>query len=441
MRTITLRATAVLLALAATGASLVASTPKAAAATTVEAAATALQLSNYTVTDVSGTGDITRALTAAVLPAGGPYAPRIVHLPVGPLTLDESIHPADNVYLVADLGTTVTWRGTNGFMIRFANTTGGVYGGTWNGAGRASTTLIGVINGTVRVADVTVTRAGQYGIVARTNSTLIIRDVTATSNKIDGVHVEASHLDAAGLRATGNRRNGVQLSGKSSGVITGSVLNSNGQAVSGSTTGKIGHGLGVAASSVTVHSSSMSSNKVCGVSLSKSARVDINDSQLDHNGRHGLGTVPGTTANVSDSTVNSNGYNGVLASGSKTHVTLNGVTIANSRASGISVPSGGTATVSDSTITGSRKFNISVTRGSITFGGVGNQVNNSHRDGLLLSGSRSSGRIESLTSFTGNRGSGIVVASKAKLRMVHCTFSGNKHQIQKRSGGRVYYLD
>jgi autotransporter family porin len=440
MKMMKLRATAVLVALAATGASLVASAPHAVAETTVEAAVAAFQLSNYTVTDVSATGDITKALTAAVSSAGGPSTPRIVHLPAGALTLDESIHPANNVYLVADLGTTVTWRGTNGFMIRFANTTGGVYGGTWNGAGRASTTLIGVINGTVQVVDVTVTRAGQYGIVARTNSKLIIRDVIATSNKIDGVHVEASHLEAVDLRATGNRRNGVQLSGKSSGTITGSVLNSNGQAVSGSTTGKIGHGLGVAASSVTVYSSSMSSNKVCGVSLSKSARVDIKDSQLDHNGRHGLGTVPGTTATISDSTVNSNGYNGVLASGSKTHVTLNRVTIANARASGISVPSGGTATVSDSTITGSRKFNISVTRGSITLAGVGNKVTNGHRDGLLLSGSGAKGRIESSTSFVNNRGSGIVVASKAKLRMVHCQFSGNKHQVQKRSGGKVYNL-
>lgn len=440
MRTMTLRATAVLVALVATGASLVASAPTAAAVTTVEAAASAFGLSAYTVTEVRGTGDITKALTAAVLPAAPANQPRIAHLPAGALSLDESIHPADNVYLVADPGTTITWRGTNGFTIRFANTTGGVYGGTWNGAGRASTTLIGVINGTVQVVDVTVTRAGQYGIVARTNSTLVIRDVIATSNKIDGVHVEASHLDATGLRATGNRRNGVQLSGKSSGRITNSVLDSNGQGVSGTTTGKIGHGLGVAASSVTVVSSSMSWNKVCGVSLSRSGRVTISGgSLLDHNGRHGLGTTDGTRATISDSTVNGNGYNGVLASGKKTSVTLDRVTIANAKRSGLSVPSGGAATVKDSTITGSRKFNISVTKGSVRLTGA-NQVTNSHRDGLLLSGSGASGRIESPTSFLNNRGSGIVVASKAKLRMVRCEFSRNKHTIQKRSGGKVTYI-
>jgi hypothetical protein len=437
----TLRATAVLVALAATGASLVASAPAAASVTTVEAAASAFGLSAYTVTEVSGTGDITPALAAAVSSAGDAYEAHLVHLPAGALTLRESIHPADNIYLVADPGTTVTWRGTNGFALRFANTTGGVYGGTWNGAGRASTTLIGIIHAKVQVEDVTVTRAGGYGIVARTNSFLTIRNVIATANKIDGVHVESSHLEATGLQATSNRRNGVQLSVKSSGTITGSRLDHNGQGVSGSTTGKIGHGLGIAASSVTVVGSSMSSNKVCGVSLSKSGRVTISGgSQLDHNGRHGLGTVAGTTATISDSTVNNNGYNGVLASGSRTSVTLDHVTISNARRSGLSVPSGGRATVMDSLITGSGKFNISVTKGSVRLAGAGNQLANSHRDGLLLSGSRATGRIESPTSFLDNRGSGIVVASKAKLRMVHCEFLRNKHTIQKRSGGRVYNL-
>ncbi|HEX5335258.1 MAG TPA: right-handed parallel beta-helix repeat-containing protein, partial [Propionicimonas sp.] len=163
-------------------------------------------------------------------------------------------------------------------------------------------------------------------------------------------------------------------------------------------------------------------------------------SHLDNNGRHGLGTVAGTTATISDSTVNGNGYNGVLASGSRTSVTLAHVTIANARRSGISVPSGGAATVMDSLITGSGSFNISVTKGSVRLAGAGNQLTNSHRDGLLLSGSKATGRIESSTSFVDNRGSGIVVASKAKLRMVHCEFSGNKHPIQKRSGGKVYNL-
>ena len=68
-------------------------------------------------------------------------------------------------------------------------------------------------------------------------------------------------------------------------------------------------------------------------------------------------------------------------------------------------------------------------------------MTNSHRDGAAaLRLGQPTGRIESPTSFVNNRDSGIVVASKAKLRMVRCEFSRNKHTIEKRSGGKVTYI-
>jgi len=383
------------------------------------------------------------------------------------------VRPANYVYLVAKPGTTITWRGSDPYLLRFSNVTGGVYGGTWDGDGRSSTTVIGMGGSTVQLADLTVTHAGKYGIGAYQESTthqrssLTLRNVTTKANKVDGVHLEGSDLYASGLRSTSNRRNGVQLSSGSVGTITGSVLDLNGQAVKGSTTGKTGHGLGVASATVTVSGTSISRNKVCGVSLTGAAIASISgNSHLNHNGRHGLGTVPGVTATISDSTANDNGYNGVLASGKGTNVALQRVTIDSAKRSGLSVPSGGAATIEGSTITRGRKNDISVSakgsltllggntisgsrkhgitvseRSSIVITGAGNRVTGSHGDGLRLTGSGTTGRISASSSFVANRDSGIAVVSKASLEMVPtCYFSGNKKPVEKRSGGKVTML-
>lgn len=244
------------------------------------------------------------------------------------------------------------------------------------------------------------------------------------------------------------------------------MLDSNGQAVKGSTTGKTGHGLGVASATAFVSGTSMSKNKVCGASLTGTANVNIyGNSHLDDNGRHGLGTDAGTKATISDSSLNGNDYNGVLASGKGTDVTLRHVTIKSATRMGLSVPSGGTARVTDSLITDGRKYDISVSakgrlfllggntisasrahgitvsgRGSITISGDGNLVTGSRRDGLRLTGSGTTGRIEASTRFEANRDGGIVVVSKAKLWLVKCAFSGGKESVEKRSGGKLHNL-
>jgi len=466
MTTMTLRATAVLVALATTSASLLASVPTAAAETTVDAGAAALGLTSYTVSEVPASGDITTALKRAVAIAGTTYQANVVHLS-GRVSVSSIIHPADYVYLVADPGTTVTWRGSDGYLLRYnAGVTGGVTGGTWDGAGRSSTTLVGSAGAFVTLADLTLTHAGKYGVVGYEKSTLTLNNVTSSYNKVDGVHLEGSTLNATGLRSVYNRRNGVQLSTGSVGTISRSMLDRNGQAVSGSTDGKTGHGLGVASAVAIVTNTSLSKNKVCGASLTGSANADISGSSLDGNGRHGLGTTPGTTARLSDSTANSDGYNGVLASGSKTHVTLDRVTITAAKKMGLSVPSGGSATVTNSVIAVGKKYDISVStkgkltlaggntisasrshgitvsgKGSISISGVGNLVTGSSKDGLRITGSGTTGRIESSASLVSNRDSGIVVVSKAKLWMVpNCYFAGNKKSVEKRSGGKLYSL-
>ncbi|HSK33880.1 MAG TPA: right-handed parallel beta-helix repeat-containing protein [Propionicimonas sp.] len=467
----TLRATAVLVALATTGASLLATATIAAAETpaetTVEAAASTLGLSSYALTELTASGDITSALKSAVSTPGTSYQANVVHLPAGSVIVSATIRPANHVYLVADPGTTITWRGSDGNLLRFnAGMTGGVTGGTWDGAGRSSTTLVSLSGASVQLADLTVTDAGKHGIGAYEKSTLTLSNVTSSYNKADGVHLEGSTLVASGLRSVYNRRNGLQLSTRSVGTISASTLDRNGQAVKGSTDGKTGHGLGVASSTAVVYGTTMSRNKVCGASLADAAKVEISrDSHLDNNGRHGLGTTPGAIATITDSSLNHNGYNGALASGKGTVVTLRHVTIDWAKKMGLSVPSGGAATVSDSVITQGQKHSISVSakgkltllggntisasrsggitvsgRGSITISGAGNLVTGNRGDGLRITGSGTKGWIRASTRFAANRDSGIVVASKARLWMVVCDFSGNKRTVAKQSGGKWYRI-
>ena len=249
-----------------------------------------------------------------------------------------------------------------GFGLWFNAVNGGVYGGIWDADGRASS-VIGTKASTVRVANVTVRNAKKNGIVGYARTQLTLADVTSTGNANDGVHVaEASRLTASNVRAVKNRRNGLQLSSGASGTITDSALDNNGLAVTGSTTGKVGHGLGVASARATVTNTSMSSNKVCGASLTGSVEITLARSTLSGNGRHGVGTTAGVKATISDSVVRNNRYNGVLASGSGTHVRLASVTISGTSRHGLSVPSKGSATLQGSTITTSGRSNISVSR-------------------------------------------------------------------------------
>ncbi|MEN0069971.1 MAG: right-handed parallel beta-helix repeat-containing protein [Propionicimonas sp.] len=444
-----------------------AATARAADPETVVAAATAFGLGSYSVVPITGSGDITAELGRAAAAGPTSAAPRIVHLRAGAFTVKSSIRVGDHVYVVAEPGTTVTWGGKDGQLLWFSSlTAAGVYGGVWNGAHRGSANVLAAKSATVSLHRLTVKDASHHGIAGYLKSFLTLRDVTTTSNGTNGAYLEASRLDAIGVRATLNRRNGVQLSKGSSGTIAASYLDRNGQAVTGSTTGKVGHGLGVESSRATVTGTSMTSNKVCGASLTGSAVATFAASRLDSNGRHGLGTTAGVTATVTDSTASRNRYNGVLASGSGTRVTLQRVTIKWSKSYGLSVPSRGTAIVSDTLIHASGKINISASgrgrlallggntltgakshgiavsgKSRLTITGPGNVVQANRGNGLLVSGKGTTGQITAAVTVAQNRKNGILVNSKAKLATVDCVFSGNKgKRIAKKSGGKVTIL-
>lgn len=441
-------------------------TPAAAAVSppeTVAKAAAAFGLDSYALQSAGNGRDLTRWLTAAVTLTGQDQSPRIVHLPSGQYTVTSSIKVSSGVYLVAEKDTVVTWSGGQGQLLRFPSAgKAGVYGGTWDGGTRKDSTLIAANRATVALQALTVRNASQHGIAGYNRASLTLRDVRATSN-YNGVFLQNSTLNASGLHATLNRRNGVQLSQNSVGTIEASYLDRNGRAVKGSTTGKTGHGLGVAASQAIVTGTSLSGNKVCGTSLTDGARVELHSVTLNDNGRHGIGTTARTRAIVSDSVVRRNGYNGVLASGSGTQVELTRVGISDSAKYGLSVPSSGAASITETVIERSRISNISVSKnGRLTVGdnntilsakshgiavtgrsalhldGEGNLIQGNKGNGLLISGSKTIGTLIARVQFTKNRKNGILVKSKAKLTMVPAGFSGNKgKQVLKQSGAKV----
>lgn len=417
---------------------------------------------SYKLVRITRVGDITRELTDATKTAASADAPRMVTLPAGNLTLTTQIRVANHVYLVAEPNTTVVLKGSTGQILWFNGVSGGVYGGSWD-ASRKSANVFSTKSSAVRLSNLTVRNATKNGIATYAKSTLTMTDVTSTGNVKDGVYSEASTVNATRVRATKNRRNGLQLSAKSVGTITDSTLDSNGLAVTGTTTGKVGHGLGIASSRASVSRTTMSSNKVCGVSMTGSVSASLTRVTLSSNGRHGMGSTPGVKASLTDSVVAGNRYNGVLASGAGTQLQLTGVTITGTSRFGLSVPSKGSATLQRSTITTSGRSNISVSgRGNLTIEG-GNRVAGGRSDGitvtgkakltvsgddnrigtnagngLVISGKGTTGRIARPVQFEANRKHGIMVKVKGRLATVANSFARNKGTtIHKQSGGKV----
>lgn len=436
------------------------------ASTTVEDAAARLGIGSYTLTSVAGTGNITAELASAVAVAGSPEQAHLVYLPSGSYTVSSSIRVANRVYLVAEADTRVRLAATADQLLWFpAPVSAGVYGGDWDADGRGSSSVFAAASAQLVLEDLTVRDAGKHGIAGYRGATVNLSGVTATANKADGVHLEASRLRAVQLRATGNGRNGVQLSGGSSGTISDSTLDANGQAVSGSTTGKTGHGLGLSSASATVTGSSLSANKVCGVSTTGKASLTLTNVRADGNGRHGLGTAAALRASITDTTFIGNGYNGVLATGSGTALSLVRVQIDRSRQYGISLPSKGAVTMSASSVTGSGKSNIAASnksrltllgdnlissaaahgialasRSTLSIKGTGNQINANLGNGLMLSDKGTSGRISATVSYSGNRGAAVLVRKKAKLSQVAGSYTANRRAVVTSKGGKITTL-
>lgn len=438
-------------------------TPSAHAAA-IDGAPAALGITgDYQLVRIGRVGDVTRELTDAAKTAGTAGKPRVVTLPAGNLTVTAQIRVANHVYVVAEPNTTVTLAAHTGQILWFNQVTGGAYGGNWNASGK-SANVIGAKSSTLRLTSLTVRNSTKNGIAGYAKSQLTLTDINSTANAKDGVYTEASTVRATRVHATKNRRNGLQFSSGSVGTVVDSVLDGNGLAVKGSTTGKVGHGLGVASSRASVTHTSLSSNKVCGVSLTgKGVDVTVTRSTLSRNGRHGIGTTAGVKAHIVDSTVAGNHYNGVLASGAGTNVRLTGVNIADTTRFGLSVPSKGSATLERSTITTSRRNNVSVSargrltlaagnriagggsdgirvtgKSSITVNGAGNRVGTNADNGLVISGKGTTGRITQPVAFEANRKHGIVVKVKGRLATVANTFARNKGTtIRKQSGGKV----
>ncbi|MBK7820146.1 MAG: right-handed parallel beta-helix repeat-containing protein [Tessaracoccus sp.] len=439
----------------------------AAASTDLSVAADALDIGGtYSVVRLAARTDITTDLIAATKTAASSSKPRVVVLPVGSFAVKKAVRPANHVYLVAQPNTTVTWRGSDSHMLRFDHVTSGVYGGVWDGAKRGSANVFSASAANVNYSDLTVKNAANNGIAGYNGSTLKVEDVKVTANGRDGVYMQETKVTAVRLTATSNERTGLMLSKKSSGTVSGSALDGNGQGVSGSTTGKTGHGLALDASEATVSSTSMSRNKVCGISLTKKASIKVTGSSIASNGRHGVGTRGSVKGSLTKTKITKNGYNGVLATDSGTKITLKSSIIESSKKYGLSVPSKGAATLTGTTVKGSGNSNISVSgggkltlkasnsvtsaqgdgiavtsKGRIAVSGADNVVSKNKANGLRLSGSGTQGTVVEKMSVKSNKQIAILVHAKGKLETVKNSVSGGKKKgVVTRSGGKVVKL-
>jgi hypothetical protein len=432
------------------------------AASGLDAAIGSFGITDYTLTTIDGSGDITKELQYAVGAAGTSATAHVVHLPTGDYQVRTSIRVAAYVYVVADAKATVELSAPAAQLLQFPSLpAAGATGGSWDAGQQGTANVFTVTGSSVSFSHLSITNAGKHGIGAYQKSRVTVRDVEITDSARDGIHAEQSTLAATTLSSTYNRNNGVQLSVQSSGTISDSRISFNGQAVTGTTDGKTGHGLGVANSWATVLNSDLSDNKVCGISTTEPSTVTVRNATVNRNGRHGLGTTAGGKVSFTDTTFIGNGYNGVLVTGSGTAVTLLRVTIANSAAYGVSLPNRASVVLTNTSVSGSGKSNVaadlagSVTLASgntitragahgiaiagkakLTISGSSNVVSYNAANGLMLSNRSTSGKITKRVSFVGNKQIGVLVREKATLRSVSCTFSANPKSTVVRSGGK-----
>jgi hypothetical protein len=436
------------------------------AASELDAAIAGFGITDYTLTRIQGSGDVTKELQYAIASAGTAAKAHVVYLREASYQVRTSVRVASYVYLIADPAAKITLVAPAAQLLQFPSVSmAGVSGGLWDADKQGSANVFGVTASSVTFSHLSITNAGKHGIGAYQKSKVAVRDVEITKSNRDGIHIEQSTLAATRLRSTDNQNNGVQLSIKSSGTISDSTISSNGQAVTGSTTGKTGHGLGVANSWATVINSDFSNNKVCGISTTEPSTVTVRNATVNHNGRHGLGTTAGGKISFTDTTFVGNGYNGVLVAGAGTAVSLLRVTILDSAAYGISLPNRASVSLTDTVVSGSGKTNVAADlSGSVTLGsrntitragahgiaiagkaklsvsGTANVVSYNTANGLMLSNKSTSGKISKRVTFLGNKQIGVLVREKASLKLVSCTFTANPKATVTRSGGKAKKL-
>lgn len=423
-------------------------------------------IKDYSLTTIDGSGDITTRLQYAVGEPGTSAKPHVVALPAASYSVRTSIRVAAHVYLIADPQAKVVLTQPAAQLLQFASLpAAGVSGGSWDGGRQGSANVFGLTGSSVIFSHLRITNAGKHGIGAYQKSSVVVRDVEISDSNRDGVHVEQSTLAATRLTSTYNQNNGVQLSIQSSGTIADSTVSFNGQAVTGSTDGKTGHGLGVANSWATVLNSDFSDNKVCGISTTDPSTLTVRNATVNRNGRHGLGTTAGGKISFTDTTFIGNRYNGVLVTGAGTAVSLLRVTIAASAAYGVSLPNSASVVLTNTSVSGSGKSNVAADlagkvtlasgntitkagahgiaiagKATLTISGSSNVVSNNGANGLMLSNRNTSGKIAKRVSFLGNRQIGVLVREKATLRSVACTFKHNAKATATKSGGKTKKL-
>ena len=193
-----------------------------------------------------------------------------------------------------------------------------IYGGIWNGNGKAKQGI--EINNAknVTIENITVKNCLQNGIYLNNKSTATIDRCTSTANKKNGLAVYTSSVatlknsnisynkeygicatDGSVLKANDNANNkitynnwsGISATGEGTEILLHkNTITYNGQNPKETGSGKVGHGVGVSEKAyANITNNIIQDNSECGISIFDNAEAKISKNTIYRNGRHGIG--------------------------------------------------------------------------------------------------------------------------------------------------------
>ncbi|MDR1767434.1 MAG: right-handed parallel beta-helix repeat-containing protein [Propionibacteriaceae bacterium] len=284
------------------------------------AAAAYFGISDYTVVEVKAKSELSAQVAQAVKQRKT-LTPLVVHLAAGSYKLTAPLRLAQpSVYVVAEDGATVTWKGKGAAMINIASLSGaGVYQGDWDGSG-GDVPLVMLKDATgVKLAKLSLSDVKKYGILVTDASELTTDEVKLSKTGLQGLIVSKGSKATLGkTTVSGAKGNGASVFDK------GSTL--------------------------TLNDSTISAPKGYGVAFSKKATGVLDHSTVKNSGQEGLTANASTLTLKSKNTVSGSKKTGIIVSnGSKFKVTGSGNVVTKNKNHGLFFQNKGTtATISKS---------------------------------------------------------------------------------------------
>lgn len=359
-----------------------------------------------------------------------------------------------NLYLVLENDTNIIKQDSSDSIIRTRkeeNINGcTIYGGTWYGQNKAKRAI--EINNAknILIQNVNIKECKENGIYVNNSSQASIKNSTITKNyksglaiygesNLDinnsiisynseyGICIADSVLNCNGSDVIYNNYSGISATKNTTKVFASkNKISYNGQKPKNSSSGAIGHGIGISEkASAIISENFIESNKECGISVFDGGDVRVAGNVIEYNKRHGVGARKNAKLDLSTNDICQNSYNGILLSDGS-NLKLYRDNISNNNNFGLSVVDYSKANIDVSNIKKNKSANISVS--------VGNDKRNNSKVTLLNNNDISESKSNH----------GIVLSGKTNLEIkgknnninknAKCGISANKNSKVKVTG-------